>query len=68
MGNVVFPVLHVKTGHVYMVLGAAENCTNGNEGQRFIIYARNDKTFCREANEFWQKFERIDADKVVYNG
>jgi hypothetical protein len=51
---------HKKTGNLYYVL--MENvieCTNGREEIKYVVYmsAHTGMKFCREAKEFYQKFE-----------
>lgn len=53
-------VRHIKTGNIYRVLYAnVIECTNGREEKEYVVYTRNGKVFCREAQEFWCKFEEI---------
>lgn len=51
-------VTHIKTGNSYMVLRTIKNCTNAADGQEMIIYSDfKGHEYCREINEFVQKFE-----------
>ncbi|MDO5306092.1 MAG: hypothetical protein Q4E87_11005 [bacterium] len=52
---------NLKKGTVYEVLQTdVINCTNAQDGQRMVLYTNGELTFCREENEFYQKFEKID--------
>lgn len=64
---------HKKTGNLYKAwIFDAINCTNAQDGQVMVIYKRALRTvrsdgepptspcFVREANEFYEKFERVD--------
>jgi len=48
--------IHKKTGNVYQVVGECLNCTNAQDGQEMVIYAKDGKTFVREKREFLEKF------------
>ena len=53
---------HNKTGNIYYTIN--ENvieCTNGREEKKYVVYrsAHNGMVFCREADEFYQKFTRL---------
>lgn len=53
---------HEKTGHKYVRLGVATNCTNAQDGQKMVLYKRADTDgpiFAREFNEFYEKFTMI---------
>lgn len=52
---------HKKTGNIYWVIAMnIIECTNGRENKLYVLY-ENDlgKLFCREQNEFFEKFEPI---------
>ena len=52
---------NLKKDTVYEVLQTdVINCTNAQDGQRMVLYTNGELTFCREENEFYQKFEKID--------
>lgn len=53
-------VEHIKTGNIYYVLkrGIIE-CTNGREEKKYVLYYRDGKFFCREQEEFDQKFKEL---------
>lgn len=52
---------HIKSGNLYKVLGVAVDSTNNHHDSIMIIYRRledsEDAVFCRDANEFMEKFE-----------
>ena len=48
---------HIKTGHIYAVLGIAIDATNDRDGQLVVIYSREGKLFIRELEEFKRKFK-----------
>jgi len=51
-------VVHKKTGNKYIVLSdTIINCTNKDDGQRMVLYTRNDMLFVREYSEFREKFD-----------
>jgi len=55
--------IHKKTGHLYYVGYIAIDATNSRDGQEVVIYRRLDgeifnvQWFCRELNEFKEKFK-----------
>lgn len=52
---------NLKKGTVYEVLKTGViNCTNAQDGQKMVLYSNGELVFCREENEFYQKFEKID--------
>jgi len=52
---------NLKKGTVYEVLRTGViNCTNAQDGQKMVLYSNGELVFCREENEFYQKFEKID--------
>lgn len=55
--KLLIPVIHLKTGKTYYVLGNACNCTNELDGQRMVLYTNGTTLFVREKEEFWNKFE-----------
>lgn len=53
-------VRHIKTRNIYTVIGKALNCTTGQKEQAMILYQNKDgMLFCREVNEFTEKFEEF---------
>lgn len=58
------PVIHLKTGKLYLALREVINCTNNVDGQVMIEYVNMDgDVFVREEREFWQKFQ-MKEDRV----
>lgn len=55
--KIIIPVIHLKTGKIYYVLGNTLNCTNELDGQRMILYTDGTTLFVREKEEFWNKFK-----------
>lgn len=54
------PVVHQKTGNIYYVLFSdVIECTNGREEKRYVIYSKDGRLFCREQEEFEQKFKEV---------
>lgn len=54
------PVTHKKTGNrYYMLKRDIIECTNGREEKKYVLYYRDGEFFCREQNEFNQKFESV---------
>lgn len=54
---------HKKTGNIYYLIKAdVIECTNGREDKKYAVYmsAHNGLVFCREADEFYQKFESCE--------
>ena len=52
---------HKKTGNIYyLIIDDVIECTNGREDKKYVVYvsAHNGMKFCREADEFYQKFEK----------
>lgn len=53
---------HKKTGHIYyVILDDVIECTNGREELHYTVYmsAVTTQKFCRERNEFLEKFEAV---------
>lgn len=51
-------VTHLKTKNPYLVLRIIKNCTNAVDGQEMVMYSDfSGNEYCREINEFIQKFE-----------
>ena len=48
-----------KKGNDYIYLGECLNCTNAQDGQDMIVYARDGLLFVREKKEFFEKFEKV---------
>lgn len=57
------PARHLKTGNMYFIV--ADNvleCTNGREDIPYVVYQNSEgMLFCREREQFWQKFEKINV-------
>ena len=53
---------HKKTGNTYFLLNdELIECTNGREDKKYCLYASlAGMVFVREANEFYQKFEKCE--------
>lgn len=54
---------HKKTGNIYyLIMMNVIECTNGREDKKYIVYmsAHTGMKFCREADEFYQKFEKCE--------
>ena len=58
--NIVFDKLYrnKKNKEVYTYLYECINCTNMNYGQIMVVYKKGDMIFCREKEEFFEKFEK----------
>ena len=56
-----------KNGNLYFALDTITNATNAQNDQEMILYrpAESERLFCRDYEEFHQKFERIKADEIV---
>lgn len=56
-----------KNGNLYFALGAVTNATNAQDDQEMVLYrpVKSERLFCREREEFEQKFESVDADAIV---
>lgn len=53
-------VVHLKTGNEYFVVQRdIIECTNGREEKKYVLYYRDGKFFCREQEEFDQKFKEL---------
>lgn len=53
-------VVHLKTGNEYYVIKRdIIECTNGCEEKKYVLYYRDGKFFCREQEEFDQKFKEL---------
>jgi hypothetical protein len=53
-----------KKGTLYLVTRTSINCTNAQDGQTMAIYTNGTEYFCREINEFLEKFE---PERVIKN-
>lgn len=56
------PYRHNKTGNTYyLLMDKVIECTNGREEKRYAVYmsASTGMIFCRESDEFYQKFTVI---------
>lgn len=56
-----------KNGNLYYALDTVTNATNAQDDQEMILYrpAESDRLFCREREEFNQKFVRVKAEEIV---
>jgi hypothetical protein len=56
-----------KNGNLYFALGTVTNATNAQDDQEMVLYrpVKSERLFCREQQEFNQKFESVDADEIV---
>lgn len=52
---------HLKTGNIYYLLNdRVIECTNGREDIKYTVYMNQEgMVFCRESDEFSQKFELL---------
>lgn len=53
---------HNKTGNIYYVIVEdIIECTNGREDKVYVVYmsAHTGQKFCRERDEFYQKFTKL---------
>ena len=55
-------VIHKKTGNTYFLLNdELIECTNGREDKKYCLYVSlAGMVFVREADEFYQKFEKYE--------
>ncbi len=52
---------NIKKGTVYEVIQTGIiNCTNAQDGEKMVLYSNGELTFCREENEFYKKFEKVE--------
>lgn len=57
---------HNKTGNTYyLIMDNVIECTNGREEKKYVVYmsASTGMKFCREAEEFYQKFTKCECHK-----
>ncbi|MGL6114083.1 MAG: hypothetical protein ACRC1R_03495 [Cetobacterium sp.] len=54
-----------KNQELYLVIGTLINATNSNDGEKMVLYSKNNKYFVREYNEFLLKFERIEESRDI---
>jgi len=56
-----------KNGNLYISLDSVTNCTNAQDDQEMVLYrpVDSERLFCRERDEFQEKFVSVDADKIV---
>nr|WP_321256615.1 hypothetical protein [uncultured Pseudodesulfovibrio sp.] len=56
-----------KNGNLYFALDNVTNATNAQDDQEMVLYrpVESERLFCREREEFFQKFESIKADDIV---
>ena len=59
--------VHNKTGNLYILVQTdVIECTNGREDKKYVVYcstATPVKVFCREQDEFYQKFTKYECNK-----
>ena len=59
--------IHNKTGNLYtLVQTDIIECTNGREDKKYVVYCSTTtpvKVFCREQDEFYQKFTKYECNK-----
>ena len=48
-----------KNNQIYTYLNEVINCTNSHDGQRMVLYTKDDLLFVRDKEEFFCKFESI---------
>jgi len=67
------PFRNKKNGSYYILYAYAENATNGHEGEKMCLYfkwteRKNTpwKTYARNYDEFFAKFEEIDRKELNY--
>lgn len=48
-----------KNKEIYIYLYECINCTNINNGQIMVVYKKGDMIFCRDKEEFFNKFEKV---------
>ena len=60
-------VIHKKTGNVYSIVhDNVIECTNGREDRKYVVYQNEaGMLFCREAGEFWQKFDLAHLSQTI---
>jgi hypothetical protein len=52
--------LHIKSGDLYKVLFKnVINANNSGNGELYTVYAKSGQLFCRNSEEFDQKFKRL---------
>ena len=55
-----YPMVHKKTGNVYFVVAEIIDCTNASNDRPMILYVNTEgMLFCREKNEFFEKFMSV---------
>lgn len=56
---------HNKTGNIYAVIQTDMiECTNGREEKKYVAYCNmSGQIFCREQEEFYQKFTKYECHK-----
>ncbi len=56
-----------KNGNLYFAQGTVTNATNAQDNQEMVLYrpVKSERLFCREQEEFNQKFEPVEADEIV---
>ncbi|WP_426711374.1 hypothetical protein [Cetobacterium sp. SF1] len=54
-----------KNQELYLVIGTLINATNSNDGEKMVLYSKNNKYFVREYDEFLLKFERIEESRDI---
>ncbi|BCS86860.1 hypothetical protein [Pseudodesulfovibrio sediminis] len=56
-----------KNGNLYITLDTVTNATNTQDDQEMILYkpVESERLFCREQEEFHQKFIPVNTDKII---
>ncbi len=56
-----------KNGNLYFSLDTITNATNAQDDQEMILYrpAESERLFCREREEFHQKFDPVNTDEII---
>jgi len=56
-----------KNGKLYFAIGNVTNATNAQDDQEMILYrpVESERLFCREVEEFHQKFVSVNSDEIV---
>lgn len=59
-----YPMVHKKTGNIYFVISEVIDCTNASNDRPMILYVNTEgMLFCREKNEFFEKFTPVSRCK-----
>jgi hypothetical protein len=54
---------HCKTGNVYEVIGEAVNATNGDFGDKMVLYRRQGVIYVRSTHEFRNRFVKVEDNE-----